>query len=113
VGRVLLAEAAVLAHFETVRIVLLVFHGVIIALLALAARNGDSGSHRCTPDLPSYLRHKKKLHKAGFSIQQADTHVKSVDSFAVPVSCRFRVIMKHWNMHGTQWPHACSGASFP
>jgi hypothetical protein len=82
---VLFAETAVFAHFKTIRIVLLVLHGVIIALLALAAGNGDSGSHRCTPDLPSFLRHKKKLHKAGFSIQQAHSRVNPAGSCAAPV----------------------------
>ena len=35
---VLLAEAAILVHFKTVGVVLLVLHGIVIALLALAAR---------------------------------------------------------------------------
>ena len=41
---VLLAEAAVLAHLEAVGIVLLILHGVVIALLALLAgqRNLDA-----------------------------------------------------------------------
>ena len=34
---VLLAEAAVLVHLKTVGIVLLVLHGIVIALLALGA----------------------------------------------------------------------------
>ena len=37
VAGVLLAEAAILVHFETIGIVLLVLHGVVIALLALRA----------------------------------------------------------------------------
>ena len=35
---VLLAEAAILVHFEAVGVVLFVLHGIVIALLALAAR---------------------------------------------------------------------------
>ena len=44
VAGVLLAEAAVLAHLETIGIVLLVLHGIVIALLALGAcqRNLDA-----------------------------------------------------------------------
>ena len=38
VAGVLLAEAAVLVHFQAVGIVLLVLHGIVIALLALRAR---------------------------------------------------------------------------
>ena len=34
---VLLAEAAVLAHFETIGVVLLVLHGIVITLLAFSA----------------------------------------------------------------------------
>ena len=34
---VLLAEAAILVHFETIGIVLLILHGVVVALLALRA----------------------------------------------------------------------------
>lgn len=34
----LLAETAILAHFQAIRIVLLVLDGIVIALLALAAR---------------------------------------------------------------------------
>ena len=45
---VLAAEAAVLVHFQPVRIVLLVFHGVVVALLALGAGQGDFDSHNGT-----------------------------------------------------------------
>ena len=38
---VLLAEAAILVHLETIGIVLLVLHGIVIALLALRARERD------------------------------------------------------------------------
>ena len=43
--RVLLAEAAMLLHFKSVGIVLLVLHRIVISLLALAACKGDSFSH--------------------------------------------------------------------
>ena len=38
---VLLAEAAILVHLETIGIVLLVLHGIVIALLALRTRQRD------------------------------------------------------------------------
>lgn len=45
----LFAEAAILSHFQSVGIVLLVLHGVVIALLALRASQSYlyplSGSH--------------------------------------------------------------------
>mgnify|MGYP003527864719 CR=1 FL=1 len=40
-SRMLLAETAVLAHFDTVRIVALILHRVVIALLALRAGQRD------------------------------------------------------------------------
>ena len=42
---VLAAEAAVLVHFQSVRIVLLVLHGVVVALLTLGASQGNFDSH--------------------------------------------------------------------
>ena len=39
------AEPAILFHFQTVGIVLLVFHGVVVSLLALVAAKGDLYSH--------------------------------------------------------------------
>ena len=41
VSRMLLAETAVLAHFDTVRIVALILHRIVIALLALRACHRD------------------------------------------------------------------------
>ena len=41
----LLAEAAVLVHLQSVGTVLLVFHCVVVALLALSARHCDLYSH--------------------------------------------------------------------
>ena len=41
----LLAEPAVLVHFNSVRIVLLVLLGVVVALFALRASQGDFYSH--------------------------------------------------------------------
>ena len=50
VARVLLAEAAILIHFQTIRIVLLILDGVIVALLALAARERNFNALiRCHP----------------------------------------------------------------
>ena len=41
----LLAEAAVLVHLQAIGAVFLVFHGVVVALLALGAGQGDFNSH--------------------------------------------------------------------
>ena len=50
VARVLLAEAAIFVHFQTIRIVLLVLNGVIIALLAFVARQRNLNPLiRCHP----------------------------------------------------------------
>ena len=46
--RVLAAETAILGHFKSVRVVFLVLHSVIVSLLALGARKGDSDSHIIT-----------------------------------------------------------------
>ena len=45
VSGVLSAESAVLAHFETVRVVLLVFHGIVVSLLALGTSQSDFYAH--------------------------------------------------------------------
>ena len=42
------AESAVLAHFETVGVILLVFHGVVVSLLALGASQSDFNAHNGT-----------------------------------------------------------------
>ena len=47
---VLTAEPAILVHFQPVGIVLLVFHGVVVALLAFRAGQGDFDSHNGTSD---------------------------------------------------------------
>ena len=41
----LVAEAAILVQFKTIRIVLLVRHGIVVALLALGASESDLNSH--------------------------------------------------------------------
>ena len=46
---VLAAETAVLVHLETVGCVLLVLDGVVVALLALIASQGNSYSHLSAP----------------------------------------------------------------
>jgi len=48
VNGVLSAESAVLLHFETVRVVLLVFHGIVVSLLALGASQSDFNAHNGT-----------------------------------------------------------------
>ena len=45
VQRVLPAETTILVHFEPVRIVLLVFHRVVVALFALCACQSNLDSH--------------------------------------------------------------------
>ena len=45
---VLSAESAVLLHFETVRVVLLVLHGIVVSLLALGASQSDFNAHNGT-----------------------------------------------------------------
>ena len=48
VNGVLSAESAVLLHFETVGIVLLVLHGIVVSLLALGASQSDFNAHNGT-----------------------------------------------------------------
>ena len=48
VSGVLSAESAVLLHFETVRVVLLVLHSVVVSLLALRASQSDFHAHNGT-----------------------------------------------------------------
>ena len=43
-----LTESTILVHFESVRIVLLVFHCVVVALLAFCASECDFNSHNGT-----------------------------------------------------------------
>src|SRR5699024_8093314 len=45
VNGVLSAESAVLLHLETVGVVLLVLHGVVVSLLALRASQSDFNAH--------------------------------------------------------------------
>ena len=45
VARMLIAEAAILGHLQTIGIVLLVLHGIVVALLALAAGQRDLYAH--------------------------------------------------------------------
>jgi hypothetical protein len=67
VSGVLSAESAVLLHFETVRIVLLVLHGVVVSLLALGASQSDFHAHNGTslnlpPCItPAIVRFRKRL----------------------------------------------------
>ena len=48
VSGVLSAESAVLLHLETVGVVLLVLHGVVVSLLALRASQSDFNAHNGT-----------------------------------------------------------------
>ena len=47
--RMLSAEGAILVHFKTVRVVLLVLHRVVVSLLALIASQSDLHSHLTAP----------------------------------------------------------------
>ena len=48
VNGMLFAEAAILVHLQAIRIVLLVFHRVVVALLAFRASQSDLHSHNGT-----------------------------------------------------------------
>ena len=48
-NRVLSAEPAILLHFKTVGVVLLVFHRVVVSLLAFVASERDLDSHCSAP----------------------------------------------------------------
>jgi hypothetical protein len=48
VSGVLSAESAVLLHFETVGVILLVLHGIVVSLLALGASQSDFHAHNGT-----------------------------------------------------------------
>ena len=48
VSGVLSAESAVLLHFETGGVVLLVLHGIVVSLLALGASQSDFNAHNGT-----------------------------------------------------------------
>jgi len=48
VNGVFSAESAVLLHFETVGVILLVFHGVVVSLLALRTSQSDFNAHNGT-----------------------------------------------------------------
>jgi len=58
-NRVLFAEAAVLAVLQTIRIVLLVFKGVVVSLLAFGACQGDFYAHFRVPP----VKYKRRLRR--------------------------------------------------
>ena len=57
VSGVLSAESAVLLHFETVGVILLVLHGVVVSLLALRASQSDFHAHNGTSLIIASLYH--------------------------------------------------------
>jgi hypothetical protein len=62
VSGVLSAESAVLLHFETVGVVLLVLHGVVVSLLALRASQSDFNAHNGTSlKLPPCITPSRKI----------------------------------------------------
>ena len=52
----LFAESAILVHFKSVGVVFLVFHCVVVALLALCAGEGNFHSHDGTSRFTEYFR---------------------------------------------------------
>jgi hypothetical protein len=48
VSGVLSAESAILAHLQTIGVILLVLHGVVVSLLALRASQSDLNAHNGT-----------------------------------------------------------------
>ena len=48
VDSVLLAESAILLHLKTIGVILLVFHSVVVSLLALGASQSDFNTHNGT-----------------------------------------------------------------
>jgi hypothetical protein len=48
------AELAILHHFDTIGIVLLIFGGIVVSLLAFGASHGDSDPH--VSDLRKMIR---------------------------------------------------------
>ena len=62
VSGVLSAESAVLLHFETVGVILLVLHGVVVSLLALRASQSDFNAHNGTSlKLPPCITPSRKI----------------------------------------------------
>ena len=63
---VLSAESAILAHLQTIGVILLVLHGVVVSLLALRASQSDLNAHNGTSlknCLPVSLRLRKEFRK--------------------------------------------------
>ena len=60
----LLAERAILVELETVGVVLLVLHGIVVSLLAFAARQGNFYSH----DTFSLISSLKLDHRSGHKV---------------------------------------------
>ena len=65
---VLSAESAVLLHFETVGVILLVLHGVVVSLLALGASQSDFNAHIGTSLKIASLYH--SAHEKNFGKRQ-------------------------------------------
>ena len=78
VERVLPAEGAVFVHFQSVGIVFLVFHRLVVSLFALAAGKGDSFSHAFFHNIPP-----NNEISVGFSAKKKDlfTAQRSISSF--------------------------------
>jgi len=65
VGGVLSAESAVLLHFETIGVILLVLHGVVVSLLALGASQSDFNAHNGTSLKLASLYHSAQIKNLG------------------------------------------------
>lgn len=72
----LAAEPAIFVHFQSVGIILLILHGVVVALFALAAGQRDPCSHgRAPPFRPSYAPCYYFLHKKKDLIHQHKNYI--------------------------------------
>jgi hypothetical protein len=70
-NRVLAAEPAIFFHFESVRVIFLVLHRVVIALLAIGASQGDLVACAC-------LSHGSILRLVFISLNRVSFHKKKI-----------------------------------
>jgi hypothetical protein len=87
------AEAAILAHFQPVGIVLLVLDGVVIALLALGAGQYNLDSFiRCHVDTSYYSRGARLVEGRSCSQQKQPKHWADLDIIHI-----YLISRKCWN----------------
>ena len=87
---VLSAESAVLLHFETIGVILLVFHGVVVSLLALGASQSDFNAHKrhllklppcITPAMKNLVSGQLHSHSEAEKGAQKNSPFSQVDTF--------------------------------